>query len=124
MRPVLSFSELRARSAIALASLLCAGCASVATVREDAERTFREHNRVSTEVMLVLPELDPGDAATAELVAADRDMLSACAPLNAMAIARRDQRRIGPLQRLRLPSTIAECRDTTAATLALLNALD
>lgn len=104
---------MRSLSAFGLA-LLCTACVSVETLRADAEAVFREHNRVAGELMLVLPELDPDATATGRLIDADRAMLEACEPLNAMAIAHREGRRASWRQRLALPSTIEACRESTA----------
>lgn len=92
------------------------------TLRADAERVFREHNRVSAELMLVLPELDPATPTAQALVEADVAMLEACEPLNEMAVARRDEMRIGVGARLRIPAAIRRCEAATATAAELVAA--
>lgn len=103
-------------------AISCAGCVSTQALREDAERVFREHNRVASAVMFELTERDPDAPATRALVAADRAMLAACEPLNTLAAARRDGKRITLRQRLRIPRAIEACRTRTGAAVELLQA--
>ena len=93
--------------------LACTACVSVETIRADAEAVFRQHNRVASEIMLLLPELDPDAGETRSLMEADRVMLEACEPLNELAIAHREGRRPTLRERLGLPPAIDACRDAT-----------
>ncbi|MBT8135919.1 MAG: hypothetical protein KJO54_02775 [Gammaproteobacteria bacterium] len=99
------------------------GYGSVAALRADAETVFRQHNQVSSELMLALPGLDPQDPLSDALSEADRAMLAACEPLNELAIAHREGQAIPAAQRRKLPGTIAGCREATAATRVLLERL-
>ena len=90
---------------VALSALLfSSGCATVTTAdgarlrlasadfRAYVERVFREQNRVSDELAFALeaPAADRG-----ELEGADRRLLDACAGVNELATAQRDERRLG-----------------------------
>jgi len=97
------------------------GYGSVAELRADALAVFKEHNQTASEVMLVVPELAPDDAATVRLLDADAVMLAACEPLNELAIAQREGERVSMRQRSRLPATIDDCRQTTHETRRLLS---
>ena len=101
-------------------TLFLTACASTHTLRADAERAFREHNRVASEVMLILPDLDPETPEARAIIAADAAMLEACERLNAVAVARRDGTEIGMRERLRIPTAIEDCEAATAAVAELL----
>ena len=88
---------------VALCALSCSsGCATVATAdgerlrlasadfREYVERVFREQNRVADELAFALEA--PG-AERGELGGAEQRLLDACAGVNELATARRDERR-------------------------------
>lgn len=111
-----------ARVILPVLSLLAA-CTSQYTLRTEAETAFRQHNEVSSAVMLLLPELDPEKAETRALLDSDQHMLAACQPLNAVAVSRRDQRPIGIKRRLAAGRAIDACRSATAATRLLLDKL-
>ena len=97
------------------------GYDSVEALRADALAVFREHNQTASDVMLMLPELDPDDPATIALSDADAAMLVACEPLNELAIAHREGMKPSLQQRARLPATIDDCRDATHDTRVLLD---
>jgi hypothetical protein len=90
---------------VALCALLCSsGCATVSTAdgerlrlsslgfREYVERVFREQNRVADELAFALEA--PG-AERGELGGAEQRLLDACAGVNELATAQRDERRLG-----------------------------
>jgi hypothetical protein len=104
------------------------GCAAVATVdgerlslasaefRSYVERVFREQNRVADEVAFAL-EAPGGEP---DLAAAEQRLLEACAGVNELATARRDQRRLGVRRSASLARTVPECEAATRAANALL----
>ena len=119
-----------------LVALLLTGCAIVRPPGDErrlmiqpqfrayTEHVFRLHNRVATEYIMELPDLDLDDPARAERVEAlEASMLDACRSLNRMVEARtgRNGETPGPFALLfRFPDEVAECH---AATLELEAAL-
>lgn len=103
---------------------LLAGCAVVATAdgerlsltsnefRAYVERVFREQNRVADEVAFALE--GPGGAAP-ELAAAEQRLLDACAGVNELATARRDQQRLGMRRSAAAARTVPQCETATHA---------
>jgi hypothetical protein len=101
-----------------------AGCAAVATVdgqrlkltSEDfsayVERVFREQNRVADELAFALEA--PGYERGA-LAAAEQRLLEACAGVNELATARRDESRLGVRRSLSAARTVPQCEATTRA---------
>ena len=99
-----------------------AGCAAVITAdggrlrltseefRAYVERVFREQNRVADEVAFALDE--PGRAADA-LAAAEQQLLEACAGVNELATARRDQQRLGARRSVSAARTVPRCEAVT-----------
>ena len=93
-----------ARPVVVCLFLSLSGCAAVPTAdgqrlrlgsdefREYVERVFREQNRVADAVAFAL---DAPGAQDAELASAEQELLAACAGVNELATARRDQRRLG-----------------------------
>jgi hypothetical protein len=118
-----------ARLLSSLALLALAGCAAVQTVdgerlaltspefRAYVERVFREQNRVATEVAFALEA--PG-AAQAQLSAGEQRLLEACAGVNELATARRDERPLGARRSLDAARMVPTCEETTRAVAALL----
>jgi hypothetical protein len=117
------------RSLLLMAALALAGCASVTSAdgqrmaltseefRAYVERVFREQNRLADELAFALEE--PA-ADTARLAAAETDLLEACALLNALATARRDEQPLSLMQRARAARSAPRCeRALTAARTAL-----
>lgn len=109
------------------ATLALNGCAAVSTVdgqrlaltspefRAYVERVFREQNRVADELAFALE-----DAPRAELAAAEQTLLEACAQVNELATARRDERRLGVRRSATGARSVPECeRATLAAARAL-----
>lgn len=106
-----------------------AGCAAVATAdgerlsltsdefRAYVERVFREQNRLADEVAFALDA--PGGAAP-ELAAAEQRLLDACAGVNELATARRDQQRLGMRRSAGAARTVPRCETATRAVSELL----
>jgi hypothetical protein len=106
-----------ARSAALCVLLSLSGCASVLTAdgqrlelaspefREYVERVFREQNRIADDVAFALDEPGPHD----DLAAAEQELLAACAGVNELATARRDQRRLGMRSSVRAARTVPDC---------------
>jgi hypothetical protein len=118
-----------ARLASSLVLLAVAGCAAVQTVdgerlaltspefRAYVERVFREQNRVATEVAFALET--PG-VEQAPLLGGEQRLLEACAGVNELATARRDERPLGARRSLAAARTVPSCEETTRAVAALL----
>jgi hypothetical protein len=99
-----------------------AGCAAVATVdgqrlkltsedfRAYVERVFREQNRVADELAFALEA--PG-AERGDLAAAEQRLLEACAGVNELATARRDERRLGMRRSSSAARTVPQCEAAT-----------
>jgi len=113
-----------ARSALVFLLLILLGCAAVPTAdgerlslrsaefREYVERVFREQNRVADAVAFALEA--PG-AQESELAAAEQELLAACAGVNELATARRDQQRLGMRSSVRAARSVPECERATRA---------
>jgi hypothetical protein len=115
-----------ARSAAVTALLIffLSGCAAVPTAdgerlslgsaefREYVEHVFREQNRVADAVAFAL---EAPRAQDAELAAAEQELLAACAGVNELATARRDQQRLGMRSSLRAARSVPECERVTRA---------
>src|SRR5262245_19619239 len=110
---------------VAVFLLLCSsGCASVPTAdgqqlriasdefREYVERVFREQNRVADAVAFALEA--PG-AQDAELATSEQDLLAACAGVNELATARRDQKRLGMRSSVRAAKSVPDCERAARA---------
>ena len=109
------------------------GCAGVDTVddgrlrlgspefRDYVERVFREQNRLADELAFALVDLPEPDGPRGRALTEAEDRLrSACEPLNALALARRDERRLGPFAQARLARRAPECEAAADATQAVL----
>src|SRR5688572_1151653 len=114
------------RSGLWIAAPILAGCAAVTAAdgrrlgvasnefRSYMEQVFREQNRVASELAFALEERpgSPGaDAAggASALDAVEDTLLSACAPLNELATARRDGQRLGPRRSVALARAAPDC---------------
>jgi outer membrane murein-binding lipoprotein Lpp len=101
---------------------LLAGCASISTADGDrlalqseefrayVERVFREQNRVADELAFALEAPGP---ARGELAVAEQRLLEACAAVNELATARRDELRLGLRRSLSAARTVPRCEQTT-----------
>ena len=83
-----------------------------ADFRDYVERVFREQNRVADAVAFAL---DAPGTEDRELAAAERELLGACAGVNELATARRDQRRLGMRASLRAARSVPDCERATRA---------
>jgi hypothetical protein len=120
---------LLSRSAVVLALVHLAGCAAVPTAdgqrlrlgsaefRDYVERVFREQNRVADAAAFAL---DAPGAQDGELAAAEQELLAACAGVNELATARRDQRPLGLRTSARAARTVPDCERVTRGVDALL----
>jgi hypothetical protein len=117
------------RSVALLSLLSLSGCAAVPTAdgqrlrlgsaefRDYVERVFREQNRVGDAVAFALEA--PGSQ-NPELAAAEQELLAACAGVNELATARRDQQRLGVRKSARGARTVPDCERATRDVDALL----
>ena len=80
--------------------------------RAYVERVFREQNRVADELAFALEA--PG-AERAELGAAEQRLLDACAGVNELATARRDERRLGLRRSSSAARTVSAMRGSDAS---------
>jgi len=113
-----------ARSAALALLLILSGCAAVPTAdgqrfrlrsaefRSYVERVFREQNRVADALAFALDA--PGEQ-DAELAAAEQQLLAACAGVNELATARRDQQRLGMSDSLGAARSVPDCERATRA---------
>lgn len=112
-----------ARSSVVLL-LGLSGCAAVPTAdgqrlslrsaefRDYVERVFREQNRVADAVAFALDTPGPE---VPELAAAEQELLAACAGVNELATARRDQQRLSMADSLRAARSVPDCERATRA---------
>ena len=113
-----------ARPVVVCLFLSLSGCAAVPTAdgqrlrlgsdefRDYVERVFREQNRVADAVAFAL---DAPGAQDAELAAAEQQLLAACAGVNELATARRDQRRLGLRSSVRAAKSVPDCERAARA---------
>lgn len=113
-----------ARPVVVCLFLSLSGCAAVPTAdgqrlrlgsdefRDYVERVFREQNRVADAVAFAL---DAPGAQDAELAAAEQELLAACAGVNELATARRDQRRLGLRSSVRAAKSVPDCERAARA---------
>ena len=80
--------------------------------REYVERVFREQNRVADALAFALEA--PG-AQDSELATAEQELLAACAGVNELATARRDQETLGMRDSVRAARSVPECERATRA---------
>lgn len=118
------------RSAQSFALVLLSGCAAVATTdgqrlsltseefRAYVERVFREQNRVADALAFALEA--PGAERT-ELATVEQRLLEACAGVNELATARRDDARLGMRRSLSAAKTVPLCDESTRAAAAALS---
>jgi len=117
------------RTFLLAAILALNGCAAVSTAdgqrlaltspefRVYVERVFREQNRVADELAFALED---ADAPRAELAAAEQTLLDACAGVNELATARRDDRRLGVRRSAAGARSVPKCEQATRAAARLL----
>lgn len=108
---VLTLSVLVASTGCAL---LWGGGEDDEALRERAKRVFREQNRVSSRLLMLLPELrEDRPQAYERLQREEREMLEACEPLNRIAVARRDEEAASLMDKMNVPATLDECESRT-----------
>jgi hypothetical protein len=111
------------RCAAVCGVLAAAGCAGAVTTaagerltltspefRAYVERIFREQNQVATQLAFAIEDREAG-AAAASLEAAEQSLLTACAGLNELATARRDEQDLGVLQQAQAARQAPLCED-------------
>ena len=118
-----------ARSTVLCALVCSAGCAAVRTAdgqrlrlgsaefRDYVERVFREQNRVADAAAFAL---EAPEAQDRDLAAAEQALLAACALVNELAAARRDQRPLGVRKSARAARTVPDCERASRGVEALL----
>ena len=113
-----------------LATVIMVGCAVLTAdgsrltltspeFRGYVERVFREQNRVADQFAFAL---EGERAAPAAVTAAEQALLDACAALNELATARRDERRLGLRQRSAAARSVPDCERTMRVSAATLDA--
>jgi hypothetical protein len=117
--------------AVALpALLLLSGCAVLTAdgerlgltspeFRAYVERVFREQNRLADELAFALED---ERGAPADVAAAEQSLQDACAALNELATARRDERPLSLRQRSASARSVPMCERTMRASAATLDA--
>jgi hypothetical protein len=126
------------RSFFLLAMPLVAACAAVTAAdgrripfgssefRAYVESVFREQNKTATDLAFALDEVtiaddtSPGAARARELGAAEDALLAACAGLNELAAARRDERSVNLRRSAASARKAPECERATLAARAAL----
>ena len=121
-------SDLFGLSIVTLTLTGCAGHVMVADGRRISLRSpefrsyvdtvFREQNRLGDELAFALD-----DAATEQpqLAAAEQTLLEACAGLNELAAAQRDQKQLSVSRRLALAKSVPGCERAAAAVAQVLD---
>jgi hypothetical protein len=111
------------RPVVPYALLLLGGCAAVPTAdgerlrlaspefRTYVERVFREQNRVADALAFALEAPAPQSA----LAAAEQRLLEACAGVNELATARRDETKLGIRASVRAARTVPDCEEAARA---------
>jgi hypothetical protein len=81
-----------------------------AAFRAYAESVFREQNRLADALAFALEDLPAGNGAREQaLLDAEAALLTACAPLNELAAARRDERVLGRSEQAKLARQAPVC---------------
>lgn len=112
------------------AAMALAGCASIVTAEGErlalasgefrgyVGQVFREQNQRTVE--LLEAQERAGAEGREELVRVEESLLAACAGLNELAVALRDSRRMGALQRRELARSAPGCEEAAAEARSLL----
>jgi len=87
--------------------------------RAYVERVFRDQNKVADQFAFAL---EGAPDAPAGVTAAEQSLLDACAALNELATARRDERQLSLKQRSTAARSAPACERTTRASVATLDA--
>ncbi len=113
-----------------VATTILAGCAVLTAdgerlaltspaFRSYVERVFREQNRIADQFAFAL---EGESAAPAVVTAAEQSLLDACAALNELATARRDEQHLSLRQRSTAARSAPMCERTMRASVATLDA--
>jgi hypothetical protein len=114
------------RAALLIVTLAVQACVAVSTAdgqrmaltspafRSYVERVFREQNRVADQIAFALEAADSSPA----LEAAEQALIDACAGVNELATARRDDRRLGLRRTSHDARSVPACERATAAATA------
>ena len=116
-------------AALLVATTILAGCAVLTAdgerltltspeFRAYVERVFREQNRVADQFAFALED----ERGAPALTAAEQSLLDACAALNELATARRDDRHLSLRQRSTAARSAPMCERTMRASVATLDA--
>ena len=117
-------------AALLVATTILAGCAVLTAdgerlaltspeFRAYVERVFREQNKVADQFAFALED---ERGAPAGVTAAEQSLLDACAALNELATARRDERHLSVRQRSGAARSVPMCERTMRASAATLDA--
>jgi len=117
-------------AALFVATTILAGCAVLTAdgerlrltspeFRAYVERVFREQNRVADQFAFALED---EHGAPAGVAAAEQSLQDACAALNELATARRDERHLSVRQRSAAARSVPMCERTLRASTATLDA--
>jgi hypothetical protein len=87
--------------------------------RAYVERVFREQNRVADQFAFAT---EGGRDVPAAVTAAEQSLLDACAAVNELATARRDERHLSVRQRSTAARSVPTCERTMRASVATLDA--
>jgi hypothetical protein len=122
-----------ARAVLLIAMLAAAGCAAVTTAdgrrialtapefQHYVERVFRDQNRLADEIGFALERATAdGQREPLALAAAEAALLDACAGVNELAAARRDDRRLGLRRSARAARSTAACEAVLHSVTAVL----
>jgi hypothetical protein len=82
------------------------------------ERVFREQNRLADQFVFALEDA----GAHPELEAAEQALLTACAEINELATARRDERHLGVRRSAAAARSVPACEEATRSSAATLEA--
>ncbi|MEO8465394.1 MAG: hypothetical protein ABI640_08625 [Gammaproteobacteria bacterium] len=115
---------------LCVATTILAGCAVLTAdgerlgltspeFRAYVERVFREQNRVADQFAFALEAVRDAPSA---VTAAEQSLLDACAALNELATARRDERQLSLSQRSTAARSAPGCERTVRASVATLDA--
>jgi hypothetical protein len=86
-----------------------------AAFRDYARAVFRKQNRLATELEFAIEDHRDDGAAERRFLALEEDLLRACTGLNELAVARRDNRRIGAFRAAKAARETPDCEAAAAA---------
>ena len=113
------------RAIFLLAIPLFTACAAVTTAdgrqvafgssefRSYVETVFREQNKAASDLAFAIEDASSGGAEPPELIAVEDALLRACAGLNELATARRDEQRLGAGRSAAVARKAPECERAT-----------